>query len=106
MPASKATRWKPYDSSATDGCWLTWATGLPAHQYVIACRVERAKQLLKGSADLIVAEMAAHACFCDQSQSSDQFKRLLGVTPGQFRTRIRNAQDSISRDKKTERRAA
>jgi AraC family transcriptional regulator len=67
------------------------ATGLPPHQYVIARRVERAKQLLQGGAELSLAEVAAHAGFSDQSQFSHHFKRLLGVTPGQFRTRIRNA---------------
>jgi AraC family transcriptional regulator len=59
------------------------ATGLPPHQYVIARRVERAKQLLQGG-DLSLAEVAACAGFCDQSQFSYHFKRLVGVTPGQF----------------------
>jgi AraC family transcriptional regulator len=67
------------------------AAGLPPHQYVIARRVERARQLLQGSADLSLAEVAADAGFSDQSQFSHHFKRLLGVTPGQFRTRIRIA---------------
>ena len=107
VPASKATRWKPHDSSATDGCWFTWPTGLPPHQYVIARRVERPKHLLQGGAGVFLAEVsAAHAGFCDQSQFSHHFKRLLGATPGQFRTRIRNAQDSVSPAKKTERRAS
>src|SRR5262249_33711722 len=62
------------------------ATGLPPHQYVILRRVERARQLLQGGTDLSLAEVAAHAGFCDQSQFSHHFKRLVGVTPGQFRT--------------------
>ena len=66
-------------------------TGLPPHRYVIARRVERAKQMLQAGADLPLAEVAAHAGFCDQSQFSRHFKRLVGVTPGQFRTRVRNA---------------
>src|SRR5262249_40148940 len=65
------------------------ATGLPPHQYVIARRVERAKQLLQTDSDFSLAEVAAHAGFCDQSQFSHHFKRLVGVTPGQFRTRVR-----------------
>jgi AraC family transcriptional regulator len=65
------------------------ATGLPPHQYVIARRVERAKELLQGAGDLSLAEVAAHVGFSDQSQFSHHFKRLLGVTPGQFRTRVR-----------------
>src|SRR5581483_11556786 len=66
------------------------ATGLPPHQYVIARRVERAKQLLQGG-DLSLAEVAAHAGFSDQSQLSHHFKRLIGVTPGQFRPPARIA---------------
>ena len=54
-------------------------------------RVERAKQLLQGGGDLSVAEVAAHAGFSDQSQFSQHFKRLVGVTPGQFRMPARIA---------------
>jgi AraC family transcriptional regulator len=67
------------------------ATGLPPHQYVIARRVERAKQLLQAGTDLSLADVAAHAGFSDQSQFSNHFKRLVGVTPGQFRTPARIA---------------
>jgi AraC family transcriptional regulator len=67
------------------------ATGLPPHQYVIARRVERAKQFLQGGGDFSLAEVAANAGFSDQSQFSRHFKRLVGVTPGQFRTPARIA---------------
>ena len=67
------------------------ATGLPPHQYVIARRVERAKQLLQAGTGLSLAEVAADAGFSDQSQLSRHFKRLVGVTPGQFRTPARIA---------------
>jgi AraC family transcriptional regulator len=67
------------------------ATGLPPHEYVIARRVERAQQLLRGGGDLSLAEVAAHAGFSDQSQFTRHFKRLVGVTPGQFRTSARIA---------------
>jgi AraC family transcriptional regulator len=60
------------------------ATGLPPHQYVIARRVERAKLLLHGS-DLSLAEVAACAGFSAQSQFSYHLKRIVGVTPRQFR---------------------
>jgi AraC family transcriptional regulator len=62
------------------------ATGLPPHQYVIARRVERAKQLLQEGRDLSLAEVAASAGFSDQSQFCHHFKHLVGVTPGRFRT--------------------
>ena len=67
------------------------STGLPPHQYVIARRVERAKHLLQAGTGLSLAEVAAQAGFSDQSQFSYHFKRLIGVTPGQFRTPARIA---------------
>ena len=67
------------------------ATGLPPHQYVVMRRVERAKQLLQGGDDLSLAEVAACAGFSDQSQFTHHFKRIVGVTPGQFRTPARIA---------------
>jgi AraC family transcriptional regulator len=67
------------------------ATGLPPHQYVILRRVERARQLLQTGTELSLAEVAAHAGFFDQSQFSHHFKRIVGVTPGQFRTSVRTA---------------
>jgi AraC family transcriptional regulator len=67
------------------------ATGLPPHQYAILRRVERAKQLLQAGTDLSLAEVALRAGFSDQSVFSRHFKRLVGVTPGQFRTPARIA---------------
>jgi AraC family transcriptional regulator len=65
--------------------------GVPPHQYVLARRVERAKQLLQQDGDLSLAEIAAGVGFSDQSQFSHHFKRLVGVTPGQFRRSARIA---------------
>jgi AraC family transcriptional regulator len=67
------------------------ATGAPPHQYVIARRVERAQQLLQQDRDLSVAEVAVRAGFSDQSQLSHHFKRVVGVTPRQFRRSARIA---------------
>jgi AraC family transcriptional regulator len=67
------------------------ATGLPPHQYVLTRRVERAKELLQAGTHLSLAEVAADAGFSDQSQFTHHFKRLVGVTPGQFRTPARFA---------------
>ena len=67
------------------------ATGLPPHQYVITRRVERAKHLLRAGTDSSLAEVATRAGFYDQSQFSHHFKRLVGVTPSQFRTPSRIA---------------
>jgi AraC family transcriptional regulator len=67
------------------------ATGLAPHQYVILRRVEQAKHLLQVGTDLSLAEVAAYAGFSDQSQFTHHFKRLVGVTPGQFRAPARIA---------------
>jgi AraC family transcriptional regulator len=61
------------------------ATGLPPHQYVIARRVERAQHLLRANGELGLAEVALRVGFPDQSHFSLHFKRIVGVTPGQFR---------------------
>jgi AraC family transcriptional regulator len=61
------------------------ATGLPPHQYLIRRRVERAQQLLQPDREISLAEVAARAGFSDQSQFSHHFKRVVGVTPRQFR---------------------
>jgi AraC family transcriptional regulator len=68
---------------------FTAATGMPPHQYVIARRVERAQQLLHPDRDLALAEIAARVGFTDQSQFTQHFKRIVGVTPGQFRRSAR-----------------
>jgi len=61
------------------------ATGLTPYQFVIKRRVERAQQLLRGRQELSLAEVAISAGFSDQSQLCFHFKRIAGVTPGQFR---------------------
>jgi AraC family transcriptional regulator len=67
------------------------ATGLPPHQYLIARRVERARELLQTGKDLSLADVALDVGFSDQSQLSRHFKRLVGITPGQFRVSSRTA---------------
>jgi AraC family transcriptional regulator len=65
------------------------ATGMPPHRYVVARRVERAQQLLGESDDLSLSEIATNVGFSDQSQFSSHFKRVVGVTPSQFRRSAR-----------------
>jgi AraC family transcriptional regulator len=61
------------------------ATGLPPHQYVIARRIERAQQLLQRDGEVGLAEVALRVGFSHQSHFSFHFKRIVGVTPRQFR---------------------
>ncbi|MEO1068535.1 MAG: AraC family transcriptional regulator [Cyanobacteria bacterium J06638_6] len=60
------------------------STGFAPHQYVIRCRVEQAKTLL-ARPDLPIADIACQVGFAHQSHLNRHFKRLVGVTPGQWR---------------------
>jgi AraC-like DNA-binding protein len=46
----------------------------------------------QAGSELSLAEVAVSAGFSDQSPVSQHFKRLVGVTPGQFRTPARIAE--------------
>lgn len=56
------------------------STGLAPHQFVIRCRVERAKELLLHSR-LSIAQIAIEVGFSNQSHLTRHFKRIVGVTP-------------------------
>jgi AraC-like DNA-binding protein len=57
-------------------------TGLPPHMYLTQVRIEHAKQQLQTGAS--IAGVAAATGFTDQSHLTRRFKRIMGVTPGQF----------------------
>jgi AraC family transcriptional regulator len=65
------------------------STGLPPHQYVIAQRVERAKELLRDRDLLPLADVAVETGFSSQSHFTRHFKRLVGVTPQRFQKSAR-----------------
>ena len=58
-------------------------TGITPHQYVIRCRIDRAKDLLR-QGKLSIAEIATQVGFVDQSHLHRHFKRLVGVTPKNY----------------------
>jgi AraC family transcriptional regulator len=60
------------------------STGITPHQYVIRCRIERAKDLLR-LGKLSIAEIATLVGFVDQSHLHRHFKRLVDVTPKNYR---------------------
>jgi AraC family transcriptional regulator len=60
------------------------ATGLPVHKYVIRRRVERARSLLAGS-PLPISQIALETGFAHQSHLAWHMRRLLGVSPLEFR---------------------
>lgn len=60
------------------------STGLSPHQYVLRQRIERAKALLTNT-DLPVGVVAREVGFASPSHFTQQFRRLLGVSPSTFR---------------------
>lgn len=60
------------------------ATGLSPHQYLIRCRVERAREYLLASSKP-TAEVALDVGFCDQSHLTTHFRKVFGITPREFR---------------------
>ena len=62
-------------------------TGLSPHQFQIAMRVDKARELLQGI-ELQLSDIAIDAGFSDQSHFSRHFKRSYGYTPGEFRHSI------------------
>jgi AraC-like DNA-binding protein len=63
------------------------AYGMPPHQYLIYARIEHARRLL--AAGQSPAQVAATTGFADQSHFGRHFKRLVGVTPGNYALRAR-----------------
>ena len=56
------------------------STGLPVHEYVTQCRVQRARALLQRG-DLPASQVALDAGFSHQSHMARCMRRVLGVTP-------------------------
>ena len=58
--------------------------GAAPHQYVLRCRMEKAKQLLKAT-DWSIMHIALKVGFKDSGYFSSAFKRHIGVTPANYR---------------------
>ena len=61
--------------------------GLTPHQYVLKCRIERAKKLL-GDRKLTLTEISLATGFCHQSHFTNAFHRYTTLTPRQYRDRL------------------
>ncbi len=59
------------------------STGISPYQYVIQCRIDRAKALLLQGQQSI-ADVALQVGFTSQSHFTKHFKRLVGATPKQI----------------------
>jgi AraC-like DNA-binding protein len=65
--------------------------GCPPHEYQTQLRIAHARRLMRqGSA---IAEVALETGFFDQSHFSRNFKRIVGVTPGQYFAQSKIVQD-------------
>jgi len=62
------------------------STGLTPHKYIIQTRIERAKILLL-ERKMSLVDIAQQVGFANQGHLNQTFKRLVGVTPKQFRQR-------------------
>ncbi len=58
--------------------------GMTPHEYLIQCRVRRAKDLLAAT-DLPLSEIALASGFSDQSHCARRFREHVGVTPSSYR---------------------
>ncbi|HEX8775144.1 MAG TPA: AraC family transcriptional regulator [Pyrinomonadaceae bacterium] len=67
--------------------------GMPPHAFQTQLRVFRAKTLLRQGWS--ISQVAFQTGFADQSHLTRHFKRLVAVTPGQFRQNSKNVQDSF-----------
>lgn len=68
--------------------------GLPPHAYLEQVRVNRARPLLRAGHPIV--DVAIATGFTDQSHFSRHFKRMTGVTPGQYRKTAITSKTSLS----------
>ncbi|HSL29497.1 MAG TPA: AraC family transcriptional regulator [Anaerolineales bacterium] len=61
--------------------------GMPPYAYLESVRIQHTQRLIKAGKPL--AEVAAEAGFSSQSHMTRQFKKIIGVTPGQYARQIR-----------------
>jgi AraC family transcriptional regulator len=62
------------------------STGATPHRYVLERKIDRAKELLRDP-NRSVLEASARTGFVDQSHFTKIFRRMVGITPSEYRTR-------------------
>jgi AraC-like DNA-binding protein len=65
--------------------------------YVASRRIERAKRMMVASAESL-ADVALNCGFADQSHLNRQFRRTVGMTPGQWRRSSERAPSTMQSD--------
>lgn len=68
--------------------------GMPPHSFQTNLRILHAKNLLRKG--FSISRVAAETGFADQSHLNRHFKKLVVVTPGQFRQNSKNVQDDTN----------
>lgn len=61
--------------------------GVAPHQYLLQCRIEKAKRLLARE-DLSIAQISQQVGFNDQSCFTTKFRTFVGVTPKKYRSQL------------------
>jgi AraC-like DNA-binding protein len=61
--------------------------GMPPHAYLESVRIRHAQRLIEAGKPL--AEVAIELGFSSQSHLTDRFKKIIGVTPGQYAQQVR-----------------
>ncbi|MFS0727086.1 helix-turn-helix domain-containing protein [Paenibacillus sp. 1P07SE] len=68
-------------------------TGLTPVHFLLKLRLDKARQLLRGSQELTIEQIAASVGFHDPLYFSKQFRRLYEQSPTAYREAMRQAQD-------------
>jgi AraC family transcriptional regulator len=71
------------------------STGMAPHEYLLNCRIARARQLLLNRSTPL-AEVALLSGFCDQAHMTRCFRRLLGTTPASLARSILAGADTAA----------
>jgi len=66
--------------------------GLPPHAYLVQKRIDYARTLL--SRGLPIVQVSLEAGFADQSHFTRRFRKIVGITPGQYRNNGTSIQES------------
>jgi AraC-like DNA-binding protein len=64
------------------------SVGLTPHAYLIQIRIEEGKRLLRTGNP--ISDVSATTGFTDQSHFTRHFKRIMGITPGQYFPRLQS----------------
>jgi len=73
------------------------STGVPPHRFVVRQRIARARGVL-ATPELSIAEISRLVGFRTASHFTTVFRRVLGITPGAYRTTVALREDRPGRE--------